>query len=143
MHDTLQQSKRDSSWERVAARRVGSDFTDFRLYAVTQDQIIRVTVRHLSRTGNISFKHMYVDDKGVESYVNDNGVEEDPTNWQLVELKSGRSIHAPQLFKLETAEEECSWAITDDAGETVLELHFVTIQKWETTQAGKCAAPHA
>jgi hypothetical protein len=136
MHGTLQQSKSDSSWERVAACRVGSDFTDFRLYAVTQDQLIRVTIRNLSRTRHISFRHMYVDDKGVEM---------DTTNGQLVELMSGGSIQMPNarhLFKLESAKEEGSWAIKDDQGETVLELHFVTIQEWETTQAGKCAAAH-
>ncbi len=135
MHDTLQQSKRDSSWERVGVCRVGCDFTDFRLYAVTQDQPIRVTIRNLSRTRHISFRHMYVDDKGVEM---------DTTNGQLVELMSAGSIQMPDayVFKLETAEEEGSWAIKDDQGDTVLELHFVTIQKWETTQAGKCAAAH-
>lgn len=120
MHGTLQQSKSDSSWERVAACRVGCDFTDFRLYAVTQEQPFRVTVRNLLGTRHISSRHMYVDDKGVET---------DDTK-------------GPLLFKLVTAAEEFSLAIKDDQGETVLELHFVTIQKWKTTQAGKCAAAH-
>ncbi len=46
------------------------------------------------------------------------------------------------LFKLETADEDGSWTIKDDQDATVLERHFVTIQKWETTQVGKCVVTH-
>ncbi len=82
----------------VAARRVGSDFTDFHLYTVAKDENILVTVRNLSRTRDISFWTVYVDENFQKREVETD-----------VELKSGLEVG------FET--------ITDDQGKTVLKLN--------------------
>ncbi len=113
--------------KRVAARKVGSDFTDFRLYTVAKGENILVTIRNLSRTRDISFRTVYVDEKGVETDVVEKGVETDIET--LFKIKSGVEFKMPELV-LGSVEEENAWSINDNQEETLLELHFVTIQKW-------------
>jgi hypothetical protein len=85
---------------------------NLRRYAVDPDLLIRVTVKNLSMTSDISLKPVYVKDNG----------EEEPED--IVELKSGEDLVLPFPLKKEAGEEEDGWAIKDNEGKTVLKLRF-------------------
>ena len=85
---------------------------NLRLYSVDPDLLIRVTVKNLSMTSNISLKPVYVKDNG----------EEEPED--IVELKSGEYFELPFPLQKEAGEEEDGWAIKDNEGKTVLKLRF-------------------
>ncbi len=100
--------------EHVDASKKGPDF---RLYAVAPDEHIVVAIKNLSLSRDISFRAVYVDDKGVET----------DSSGNLVELKSGVAFEIPEKLIFETGKDaEGSWAIRDNQGKTVLWLRFVT-----------------
>jgi hypothetical protein len=104
-------SKDDKEGEHIDAPRI-TKRPKFRLYSVDPDMLIRVTVKNLSSTRDISLMPVYVKDNG----------EEEPED--LVELKSGECLELPFPLQKEAGEEEDGWAIKDSEGKTVLELRF-------------------
>ena len=103
--------KDDKEGEHIATPRITKG-PKFRLYSVDPDLLIRVTVKNLSSTRDISLMPVYVKDNG----------EEEPED--LVELKSGESFELPFPLQKEAGEEEDGWAIKDKEGKTVLKLRF-------------------
>jgi hypothetical protein len=88
---------------------------NLRLYSVDPDLLIRVTVKNLSSTRDISVMPVYMKDNG----------EEEPED--LVELKSGEYFELPFPLKKEAGEEDDGWAIKDNEGKTVLKLRFTLL----------------
>ena len=86
--------------------------SNLRLYTVDPDLLIRVTVKNLSSTRDISLMPVYVKDNG----------EEEPED--IIELKSGECFELPFPLQKEAGEEEDGWAIKDSEGKTVLKLRF-------------------
>ena len=105
--------KDDEEGERIDASRITKGH-DFRLYSVDPDLLIRVTVKNLSVTRDISLKPVYVKENGEEE------------SEELVELKSGEyfPFELPFPLQKETGEGEDGWALQDDLGNTVLKLSF-------------------
>jgi hypothetical protein len=103
--------KDDEKGEHIATSRITKG-PNLRLYSVDPDLLIRVTVKNLSSTRDISLMPVYVKDNG----------EEEPED--LVELKSGESYELPFPLQKEAGEEEDGWAIKDSEGKTVLKLRF-------------------
>ena len=103
--------KDDEQGEDIDSSRI-TKRPNLRLYSVDPDLLIRVTVKNLSSTSNISFKPVYVKDNG----------EEEPED--TVELKSGEKFELPFPLQKEAGEEEDGWAIKDNEGKTVLKLRF-------------------
>ena len=71
--------KDDEEGERIDASRITKGH-DFRLYSVDPDLLIRVMVKNLSATRDISLKPVYVKENGEEE------------SEELVELKSGEYL---------------------------------------------------
>ncbi len=103
--------KDDEEGEHIATSRI-SKGPQFRLYSVDPDLLIRVTVKNLSSTRDISLRPVYVKDNG----------EEEPED--LVELKSGECFELPFPLQKEAGQGEDGWAIKDSEGKTVLKLRF-------------------
>ena len=104
--------KDDEEGENIDSSRI-TKRPNLRLYSVDPDLLIRVTVKNLSSTSDISFKPVYVKDNG----------EEEPED--IVELKSGEYFELPFPLQKETGEGEDAWALKDDLGNTVLKLIFI------------------
>ncbi len=103
--------KDDKEGEHIATCRITKG-PNLRLYSVDPDLLIRVTVKNLSSTRDISLMPVYVKDNG----------EEEPE--ELVELKSGEFFELPFPLQKYAEEEEDGWAIKDSEGKTVLRLRF-------------------
>jgi hypothetical protein len=103
--------KDDEEGEHIATSRI-TKAPQFRLYSVDRDFLIRITVKNLSSTRDISLMPVYMKDNG----------EEEPE--ELVELTSGECFELPFPLQKEAGEEEDGWAIKDSEGKTVLKLRF-------------------
>jgi hypothetical protein len=106
--------KDDEDGKRIDTSRITRG-PDFRLYSVDRDLLIRVTVKNLSTTRDISLVPVYVKE------AKENGEEEAE---ELVELKSGECFELPFPLQKEAGEGEDAWALKDDQGKTVLRLRF-------------------
>ena len=103
--------KDDEEGEHIDTPRITKG-PNLRLYTVDPDLLIRVTVKNLSLTRDISLMPVYVKENGEEEAE------------ELVELKSGESFELPFPLQKEAGEEEDGWAIKDSEGKTVLQLRF-------------------
>jgi hypothetical protein len=108
--------KDDEKGEHVDNSRI-TKRPNLRLYSVDPDLLIRVTVKNMSSTSDISFKPVYVKDNG----------EEEPED--IVELKSGEDFDLPFPLRKEAGEDEDGWAIKDNEGKTVLKLRFTLTEE--------------
>jgi hypothetical protein len=103
--------KDDEKGEHIATSRITKG-PNFRLYYVDPDLLIRVTIKNLSLTRDISFIPVYVEANETEEHQD------------LVELKSGDDFELPIPLRKEAGEEDDGWAIKDNMGKTVLKLRF-------------------
>ncbi len=103
--------KDDEEGEHIATSII-SKGPQFRLYSVDPDLLIRVTVKNLSSTRDISLRTVYVKDNG----------EEEPED--LVELKSDECFELSFPLQKEAGQGEDGWVIKDSEGKTVLKLRF-------------------
>ena len=103
--------KDDEEGKHIDTSRI-SKGPQFRLYSVDPDLLIRVTVKNLCSTRDISLVPVYVKDNGEEDLE------------ELVQLKSGECFELPFPLQTEAGEEEEAWAIKDSEGKTVLKLGF-------------------
>jgi len=101
--------KNDEDGKRIDASTKGPDF---RLYCVDPGLLIRVTVKNLSQTRDISLMPVYVKENGDEEAE------------ERVELKPGECFELPFPLQKEGGEGEDAWALKDDQGNTVLKLCF-------------------
>jgi hypothetical protein len=85
---------------------------NFRLYSVDPDLLIRVTIKNLSLTRDISFIPVYVEANEAEEHQD------------LVELKSGDDFELPIALRKEAGDEDDGWVIKDSTDRTVLKLRF-------------------
>jgi hypothetical protein len=85
---------------------------NFRVYSVDPDLLIKVTIKNLSLTRDISFIPVYV------------GANEAEEPQDLVELKSGDDFELPNPLQKEAGEEDDGWVIKDSKGKPVLKLRF-------------------
>jgi hypothetical protein len=76
------------------------------------EKLIRVSLRNLSRTRDISVMPVYVKENGEEEAE------------ELVEIKAGDCFELPFPLQRKTTEKEDGWAIKDKEGKTVLKLRF-------------------
>jgi hypothetical protein len=102
----------DEDGQRISAAKVSMG-ADFRLYQEMEpEKLIRVSLRNLSRTCDISVMPVYVKENGEEEAE------------ELVEIKAGDCFELPFPLQRKTTEKEDGWAIKDKEGKTVLKLRF-------------------
>jgi hypothetical protein len=104
--------KDDEDGQRISASKVSMG-ADFRLYQEMEpEKLIRVSLRNLSRTRDISVMPVYVKENGEEEAE------------ELVEIKAGDCFELPFPLQKKTQEKEDGWVIKDKEGKTVLKLRF-------------------
>ena len=110
---SLHDGEDDEEGERIDASRTTKGH-DFRLYSVDPGLLIRVTLKNLSPTRDISVKPVYVKENGEEE------------SEAMVELKSGEYLpfQLPIPLQKEAGEGEDAWALKDHQDNTVLKLRF-------------------
>ena len=102
----------DEEGERIAGDKVERGH-DFRRYTVEAEQLIKVTLKNLSRTRSITVMPVYVSPEG----------EEEPQD--QVEIKSAEEVEMNFPLQKPAGEDEDAWVLKDEAGKTVLRLCFV------------------
>ena len=105
------EGKEDETGERIEASQIGKAH-DYRQYTVDVGQLIRVTIKNLSKQA-MTFLPVYVSDTG----------DEEPED--MVTLKPRGEYELPFPLQKDEDEGEDAWAIKDEQGKTKLKLRFV------------------
>lgn len=105
------EGKDDESGERIEVAKMKKAH-NYRRYAVNMGQLIRVTIKNVSKQA-MSFVPVYVNDKG----------DEEPE--AMVKLKRGEEYEMPSPLQKDAGEEEDAWVVKNANGKAELKLRFV------------------
>jgi hypothetical protein len=106
--------KDDETGERIESSKIGKAY-NYRRYRVDVGQLIRVTIKNVSKQA-MTFLPVYVSDTG----------DEEPE--EMVTLKQGEDYEMPYPLQKDEGEEEDAWAMKDEQGKTKLMLRFAVAE---------------